>query len=145
MGGKTITNAPPGYQKIRVHFGFAVKHCGKFKGRLVADSHLTKEPMESVYSGVVSLSRLRLVTFLAELNKLLLWGGDVGNAYLEASTKEKLYIIAGPELENFKDVSSLSTRHYMEQGLEVHVGMTNSLIPSNTWVFSHQRQTLTSG
>ena len=27
------------------------------------------------------LSGLRLVMFLAELNKLLLWGGDVGNAY----------------------------------------------------------------
>ena len=26
--GKTITNAPSGYQKIRVHFVFAVKHCG---------------------------------------------------------------------------------------------------------------------
>ena len=53
--------------------------------------------MESVYSGVVSLRGLRLVMFLAELNKLLLWGGDVGNAYLEALIKEKLYIIAGPE------------------------------------------------
>ena len=91
--GKTVTNAPPGYQKIRVHFGFAVKHCGKFKGRLVTDLHLTKEPMESVYSGVVSLRGLRLVMFLAELNKLLLWEGDVGNAYLETLTKEKLYII----------------------------------------------------
>ena len=90
-------DAPFGYQKIRVHFAFAVKHCGKFKGRWVADGHLTKEPMESVYSGVVSLRGLRLVMFLAELNKLLLWGGDVGNAYLEALTKEKLYIIAGLE------------------------------------------------
>ena len=95
--GMTITNAPPGYQKIRVHFVFAVKHCGKFKGRLVAGGHLTKEPVESVYSGVVSLRGLRLVMFLAELNRLLLWGGDVGNAYLEALTKEKLYITAGPE------------------------------------------------
>ena len=95
--GKTITNAPPGHQKIRVHFVFANKHCGKFKVRLVADGHLTKEPMESMYSGVVSLRGLRLAMFLAECNKLLLWGGDIGNAYLEALTKEKLYIIAGPE------------------------------------------------
>ena len=95
--GRTIINAPSGYPKIRVHFGFVVKHCGKFKRRLLADGHLTKEPMESMYSGVVSLRGLRLVMFLAELNKLLLWGGDVGNAYLEALTKEKLYIIAGPE------------------------------------------------
>ena len=84
--------------------------------------------------------------FLAELNKLLLWGGVVGNAFLEALTKEKLYIIAGPEFgEHHRDISTKSTRHYTEQGLEVHVGMTNFLTPSNTWVFSHQRQTLTSG
>ena len=89
--------APSRCQKIRVHFVFEVHHCEKYKGRLVVDGHLTKEPMESVYSGVVSLRGLRLVTFLAELNKLLLWGGDVGNAYLEALTKEKLYIMAGPE------------------------------------------------
>ena len=57
--GQTITNAPSGYQKIRVNFILAVKHCGKFKVRLVADAHLTKEPMESVYSGVVSLRGLR--------------------------------------------------------------------------------------
>ena len=55
------------------------------------------EPMESVYSGVIFLRGLRLVMFLAELNKLMLWGGDVGKAYLEALTKEKLYIIAGSE------------------------------------------------
>ena len=71
--GKAITDAPSGYQKIRVHFDFAVKHCKKFKGRLVADGHLIKDPMESVYSGVVSLRGLRLVMFLAALNKLLLW------------------------------------------------------------------------
>ena len=32
--GKTITNASSGYQKIRVHFGFAVKHCGKIQGEI---------------------------------------------------------------------------------------------------------------
>ena len=36
---KLITNAPKGHQKIRVHFLFDVKHCGKFKARLVADGH----------------------------------------------------------------------------------------------------------
>ena len=45
-----IGNARKGYQKIRVHFVFDVKHCGKFKARLVADGHLTKEPMQTVYS-----------------------------------------------------------------------------------------------
>jgi Reverse transcriptase (RNA-dependent DNA polymerase) len=38
-----------------------------------------------------------LIVFLAELKALELWGADVGNAYLEALTKEKVYIIGGPD------------------------------------------------
>ena len=97
-----IGNAPKEYQKIRVHFVFDVKHCGKFKARLVADGHLTKEHNEHVYSGVVSLRNLRLAMFLAELNNLQLWGADLGNAYLQALTKEKLYIVGGPEFEELQ-------------------------------------------
>ena len=37
------------------------------------------------------------MTFLSELNSLPLWATDVGNAYLESLTSEKVYIIAGPE------------------------------------------------
>ena len=83
---KHITNAPKGHQKIRVHFVFDVKHCGKFKARLVADGHFTKEPMETVYSGM----------FLAEPNNLELWGVD-GEHDLQALTREKLYTVGGPE------------------------------------------------
>jgi Reverse transcriptase (RNA-dependent DNA polymerase) len=50
-----------------------------------------------VYSGVVSLHGIQLVIFLAELNQLEIWGADVGNAYLEGFTKEKVYIIGWPE------------------------------------------------
>ena len=35
--------------------------------------------------------------FLAKLNGLSIYSTDVGNAYLEAKTKEKLCIVAGPE------------------------------------------------
>ena len=97
-----IANAPKGYQKIRVHFIFDVKHCGKFKARLVANGHLTKEPNETVYSGFVFLRDLRLAMFLAELSNLQLWGADVGNAYLQALTKEKVYIVGGPEFEDLQ-------------------------------------------
>ena len=30
------------------------------------------------------------------------WGADIGNAYLEATTKEKLYIVAGLEFEELQ-------------------------------------------
>ena len=86
---------PAGYKKIRVHFVFDIKHDGRHKSRLVAGGHLTDIPVESVYSGVVSLRSLRTVIFLAELNGLEVYGADVGNAYLEAKTKERVYIVAG--------------------------------------------------
>ena len=35
--------------------------------------------------------------FWAELNGLEFWSTDIGNVYLESYTKEKVYIIAGPE------------------------------------------------
>ena len=66
---------------------------------MVAGGHLTPDPIESIYSGVVSIRSLRLVIFLAKLNNLEVWGADIGNAYVEAMTKEKLYIVAGPEFE----------------------------------------------
>ena len=95
---KDVGDTPPkGYKKIRVHLVFDVKHDGRHKARLVADGHLTDIPLESVYSGVVSLRGIRLLTFISELNSLLLWATDIGNAYLEALTKELVYIVAGPE------------------------------------------------
>ena len=30
------------------------------------------------------------------------WAADIGNAYLEATTREKLYIVAGPEFEELQ-------------------------------------------
>ena len=97
-----VINAPQGYQKIRVHLIVAVKYDGRHKGRLVANRHLTPEPVESIYSGVVSLRNSKLDIFLGKLNNLELWRADIGNAYLEAPTEEKLYIVAGPEFEDWE-------------------------------------------
>ena len=79
---------------------FVVKYNGRQKARLVAAGHVAPDPVESIYSGVVSLRNLKLVIFLGKLNNLELWGADIGNAYLEAPTEEKLYIVAGPEFED---------------------------------------------
>jgi Reverse transcriptase (RNA-dependent DNA polymerase) len=87
---------PTGYKRIRVHLVFDVKHNERHKARLVADGHHTEVPLNSVYSGVVRIRGFRLTLFLAELNNLDLFSTDIGNAYLEAYTTEKVYIIAGP-------------------------------------------------
>ena len=60
---------------------------------------MTPDPIDSIYSGVISTRSLRLTIFLAKLNNMKVWDADIGNAYLEASTKEKLYVVTGPELE----------------------------------------------
>ena len=99
---RKVSNAQNGYQKIRVHLIFAVKHDGRHKARLVAGGHLTPDPIKSIYSGIVSIRTPRLVIFLAKLNNLEVWAADIGNAYLEAKTKEKLYIVAGPEFEELE-------------------------------------------
>ena len=97
IGHKSKAKPPPGYKRICVHLVFDVKHNGRHKARLVADGHLTDIPIDSVYSGVVSLRGFRLTLFLAELNGLEAWATNIGNAYLEAETSEKVYIEAGPE------------------------------------------------
>ena len=76
---------------------FDVKHDGRHKARCVADGHLTDTPLESVYSGVVLLRGFRMCLFLAELNDMKAYATDIGNAYLEAYTSEKLVIKAGKE------------------------------------------------
>jgi hypothetical protein len=59
---------PDGYKMICCHMVYDVKHDGRHKSRLVAVGHLTDPNTESVYSGVVSLRGIWLVTFLSELN-----------------------------------------------------------------------------
>ena len=99
---KKVMKPPMGYHKIKVHLVFAVKFDGRHKARLVADGCLFPEPVENIYSGVVSLRNLRLVVFLGKLNNLDKRGADIGNAYREALTDEKLYIVAGPEFQELE-------------------------------------------
>ena len=55
------------------------------------------------------------------MNNIEVWGADIGNAYLEATTKEKIYIVAGPEseelqgqnLRNYKTMVLIFTKLYV--------------------------------
>jgi hypothetical protein len=98
-----------------------------------------------VYSGVVSLRGLRIVTFLAELNGLDLWATDIGNAYLEAFTMEWNYIVAGPEFGQLEGINLLSSRHSMLYARLDYVGMNASLIVSAMKASHLARQNLISG
>ena len=85
---------PGGYTKIPVHFVFDCKQDMRRKARLVAGGHKTPDPEDPVYSSVAALRSLRIVILLAELNGLKIMAGDIGYAYLQSYTKEKVVFIA---------------------------------------------------
>ena len=88
---------PPGYKYIPYHCIYDVKFNKRRKCRLVAGGHKTETPKEDIFSGVIGMEAVRLGFILANLNGLLICAGDIGNAFLYGKTREKVYIIAGPE------------------------------------------------
>ena len=88
---------PEGYKQIPYHIVFDVKFDLRAKARLVADGNWTDLVREDIYSGVVGMETVRMGFTLGELNGLKCCAGDVGNAFLNGYTREKIFIIAGPE------------------------------------------------
>lgn len=93
---------PPGYTKATGHCVFDVKMCGRRKARWVKDGHLTPVSDTSNYAGVVSRESVRIAFTYAAMMGLPIMAGDIKNAYLQAPTSEKHYIVCGREfgLEN---------------------------------------------
>ena len=92
---------PKDHTMIRVHLVYDVKQDGRRKSRLVAGGHMTGPNTDTYYSSVVSLRAMRMMIFLAELNGMELISADIGNAYLEAYTDEKVCFIAGHEFKDY--------------------------------------------
>jgi len=89
---------PRGYKRIPHHIVFDVKFDGRLKARLVAGGHRTPDvPKDESFSTVVSMEAVRLGFILSHMQGKLVCAGDVGNAYLYSRTREKVYIVAGPE------------------------------------------------
>jgi Reverse transcriptase (RNA-dependent DNA polymerase) len=89
---------PAFWKPVGVHMIFDVKMDLTRKARLVANGHETEVPTESTYSTVVARDSVRLAFLLAALNGLDVLAGDIQNAYINADSKENLYIKeAGPE------------------------------------------------
>jgi len=102
----------PGYSHCSTHMIFDIKMDGSFtrKARLVADEHKTKPPTSMTYSSVVSRDSVRIALTIASLNSLEISACDIGNAYLNAPCREKLWTIAGPEFGSEKSVVMIIAR-----------------------------------
>ena len=58
-----VAALPHGYQMIHCHLIFDAKQSSQHKACFVAGDHMTAPPKESVYSSVVSLQSIRIVSF----------------------------------------------------------------------------------
>jgi hypothetical protein len=102
--------APPGYKLIPLHMVFDIKMDLTQKARLVAGGHVTDPPSSLTYSSVVSRESVRIAFLVAALNDLNVCMADIGNAYLNAKTEEKVYAIASKEFGDDEGRTLIITR-----------------------------------
>ena len=86
-----------GFQEIKCHIIFDVKMDFSRKARFVAGGHMTETPLSLTYSSVVSQESVKIAFLIAALNDLDIMSCDIGNAYLNATCREKIWFVAGAE------------------------------------------------
>lgn len=93
---------PPGYKASSGHLVFDVRMTLERKAWWVKDGHKTPEPEWSAYPGVVLRESVKIILMYSTLMEVPVCAADIQNAYLQAPTSKKHYVISGPEfgLEN---------------------------------------------
>ena len=86
-----------GYQYCRLHFVYAIKNDMQFKARLVCDGSRIDPRGLSTRATVVKGISVRLLDIIAESQSLRILTGDIGNAFIQAKTNEKVFTKVGPE------------------------------------------------
>ena len=88
---------PPGHLFVTLWMIFDLKMDFTRKTRLVAGGHLTQTPTSLTYASVPSWESVRLMFLVAALNDLNVVMADIGNAYLNAKVREKIWSTADTE------------------------------------------------
>ena len=89
---------PKNYQYVPLRVIFNIKQEDlRRKARLVAGGHVVDSIMYESYSSVVQTMMVRLLQTIALKHDLKIVTGDIGNAFVQAMTKEKIWSKAGPE------------------------------------------------
>ena len=84
------------------------------KARWVLDGHKTPDPIGSTFAGVVSCESVQIAFTNAALNDLQVFAADLHNAYLQAPSSQKDYVVCGPEfgIENIGKVALIHRALY---------------------------------
>ena len=102
------------FQEISCHMIFDVKINFDRKARFVANGSTTDAPQSITYSSVVSRDSVRLAFLIAALNDLEISSCDIGNAFLNAECREKIWFEAGSELGQDRGKAMIVTRALYE-------------------------------
>ena len=139
--------APPGWTQVTGHLVFDVKMDFTRKARWVLDGHKTADPVGSTYAGVVSRESVRIAFTYAALNGVTICAADIRNAYLQAPSSQKHYVICGAEfgLENVGRVALIHRalyggksagrdfRNHLRAGM-ADLGFTSCLADPDVWM-----------
>ena len=93
---------PIRFNKTKRHLIFDVKFDLSKKPRYIGSGNLTQVSAFMSYSRVVSRESVRIIFLIAALNYLDRNMCDIGNAYVIAETRERLWFTAVPEWGNKK-------------------------------------------
>ena len=93
----TGAHVPVGCKKSSVHLIWDLKMDFALKACCVKDGHHTPEPKQPNYSGVVSRDIVRTALTYAALNDVDVTAADIQNAYFQATSYGKHYVICGKE------------------------------------------------
>ena len=106
--------APPGWEKASGHLIWDVKMDFTRKARWVLDGHKPPDPIGSTFAGVVSCESIPIAFTYAALNDLQVFAADIHNAYLQAPSSQKDYVVCGPEfgIENIGKVALIHRALY---------------------------------
>ena len=91
------SHALHGWKQVTGHLVWDVKMDFTRKARWVLNSHKTLDPIGSTYAGVVSRESVHIAQTYAALNDLNVFAANIWNAYLQAPSSQKDYIICSPE------------------------------------------------
>jgi hypothetical protein len=134
-------------KRIPFHMIFDIKIDFTRKARFVAVGHMTDTPVNLTYSSVMARDSVRKPSLIAALNNIDILSGDIGNAYIQAYTKEKVHTICGSEFgQNYRGRFAIIRRALYElkssgaacwaqfAGTLSDLGFTSSLADPDVWM-----------
>ena len=83
-----------GFQEITCHLIFNVKMDFSRKFRTVSNGSTAEAPLNLTYYSVVSRDSVSIAFLISDLNDLYVMACDLGNVYLNAPCREKIWFVA---------------------------------------------------